>query len=125
MTARNMDLIITGIEVGLDHGMAKVWYGFPRGDHGIVHADIYPESKFDVSQLQVGHRYYVTTKEMKVDVWYPKKQMYVTELKYVWVTATHKPPKAPLAKSMTAKEREKRERLASKPLADDGSLFQW
>jgi hypothetical protein len=124
MTNRTMDVIVTGVVTGLPHGMRKIWYGFPVGNHGITYADIYPETDIDLSWIKPEMRLIVESEERMVRVWKHRAQNYVFEPKYVWTHVREVPPKSPL-RALTAKQREKSERLASKPRADDGSLFTW
>jgi hypothetical protein len=117
-TARTLDIIITYISP------SRVYYGFPVGEARIEHADIYPEGKFDLSTIEVGKRYVVSTKVMPCLVWNHKAQQSTYKDKYVWITAREVKLQAKLA-SQTSKQRKVNEALAAKPLVDDGSLFTW
>jgi hypothetical protein len=127
MAARDMDVIITGVEkeTVTDRGIGIVYYGFPVGDLGIRSWEVPRSSTFDLNKLEVGKRYIVKSIEIGVVTYFNRKtRKMASKPEYDWVSVHEIPPKARTT-TMSAQRSAAAKQAASMPWADGGDLFKW
>jgi hypothetical protein len=111
LTPRTLDVVITKIVPG-----KKVMYDFPNGK-GSEDWVIPAGSTFDLSTIEVGKRYKVTSKVIQVKRWHYTSRTNVLVDRFDWEVAEYLPNTTSL-QAKTAKQSKASNDLASVPLVD-------
>lgn len=110
--AKPMDVVITSVTA------TRVEYELTFDRTQKEHWQVEGESEFDLSQLQVGHRYKVWSEKRQCLRMNYRKQQTEYRLRHFWIAVLEEP-------LVQDKKKKPQPVVASLPLVDDGVLFQW